>query len=123
MGVTGYCMGARLAVRSANLDPDVVAVGGFHGGGLVTDADDSPHRGLSRARAEFVFGHADNDRSMGPEAIETLGETLRSAGLTASNEVYEGAAHGYSMADTPMYDEAATERHFAQLQALLARTL
>ena len=45
VAATGYCMGARLAVRSANLDPDVVAVGGFHGGGLVTDAEDSPTAG------------------------------------------------------------------------------
>ena len=59
----------------------------------------------------------------GPEAIVTLGETLRDAGLTASNEVYDGAAHGYSMSDTSMYDEAATERHFAELRELLDRTL
>jgi carboxymethylenebutenolidase len=123
VGTTGYCMGARLAVRAANLDPEVAAVGGFHGGRLVTEADDSPHRGLPAARAEFVFGHADHDRSMPAEAIVTLGEALREAGLTASNEVYEGAAHGYTMADTAAYDEAATERHFEELRALLARTL
>src|SRR5689334_7534667 len=123
VGTVGYCMGARLALRAAALDPDVVAVGGFHGGGLVTDAEDSPHRGLPNARAEFVFGHAENDRSMPPEAIATLGETLRGAGLTVSNEVYEGAAHGYTMSDTSMYDEAATERHFEELRRLLARTL
>jgi carboxymethylenebutenolidase len=123
VGTTGYCMGARLAVRAAGLDPGVVAVGGFHGGGLVTDAPDSPHLGLARARAEFVFGHADNDRSMPPEAIATLGEALSEAGLTASNEVYVGAAHGYSMSDTSMYDEQATERHFEELRGLLDRTL
>jgi carboxymethylenebutenolidase len=123
VGATGYCMGARLAIRAANLDPGVAAVGGFHGGGLVTDAEDSPHRGLGDARAEYVFGHADQDRSMPPEAVETLGKALAEAGLTASNEVYEGAAHGYSMADTPMYDEAAAERHFAELEALFDRAL
>jgi len=123
VGTIGYCMGARLAVRTAALDPEVVAVGAFHGGGLVTDADDSPHRGLVRARAEFVFGHAENDRSMPPEAIAKLGETLSEAGLTASNEVYPGAAHGYTMSDTSIYDEAATERHFGELRALLDRTL
>ncbi len=123
VGTTGYCMGARLAVRSANLDPDVAAVGGFHGGGLVTDEVDSPHLGLAQARAEFVFGHADQDRSMPPEAVAALGEALRSAGLVASNEIYSGAAHGYTMSDTAMYDEAATERHFAELKGLFARRL
>ena len=123
VGTTGYCMGARLAVRAATLDPEVVAVGGFHGGGLATDGEDSPHHGLPRARAEFVFGHADHDRSMPPEAVVRLGEALRAAGLTASNEVYDGAAHGYTMSDTPMYDEAATERHFEELRGLFERTL
>ena len=123
VGTTGYCMGARLAVRAANLDAGVAAVGGFHGGGLVTDEPDSPHRGLGSARAELLFGHADNDGSMPPEAVAELGRTLAEHGLVATNEVYEGAPHGYSMSDTPMYDEAAAERHFAELEALFARTL
>jgi carboxymethylenebutenolidase len=123
IGTVGYCMGARLAVRAANLDPAVVAVAGFHGGGLVTDEADSPHVGLPSARAEFVFGHADNDRSMTPEAVERLGQALADAGLTATNEVYPGSPHGYSMADTSMYDEAGAERSFEALQDLLDRTL
>jgi carboxymethylenebutenolidase len=125
IGVTGYCMGARLSVRTAALLPDVVvAAGGFHGGGLATDDADSPHRlAAESARAEFVFGHADQDRSMPPEAVAALGVALTGAGLTVKNEVYEGASHGYSMADTGVYDEPATERHFAELKALLARTL
>lgn len=124
IGVTGYCMGARLATRTAGLVPDdVAAVGGFHGGGLVTDGPDSPHLLLAYARAEFVYGHADRDRSMPPEAVQALGKALADAGLTATNEVYAGAAHGYTMADAAPYDEAATERHFAALEALFARTL
>ncbi len=124
IGVVGYCMGARLSVRAACAHPDeVMACAGFHGGGLVTDEPDSPHAGLAGARAEFVFGHADNDRSMPPEAVASLGATLAEHGLVARNEVYAGAAHGYSMADTSMYDEAATERHFAELRALFDRAL
>jgi carboxymethylenebutenolidase len=123
VGVVGYCMGARLAVRAANLDPGVVAAAGFHGGGLATDDDDSPHVGLPDARAEFVFGHADKDRSMTPEAVERLGRALGDAGLTASNEIYPGSPHGYTMNDTSTYDEAGAERSFAQLRDLLDRTL
>jgi carboxymethylenebutenolidase len=32
VGVTCCCMGARIAVRAAGMDPHVVAVGGWHGG-------------------------------------------------------------------------------------------
>ena len=124
VGVTGYCMGARLAVRAASVRPDVVAaVGGFHGGGLVTDDEQSPHRTLGIARAEFLFGHADRDRSMPPDAVAALGEALERAGLPHTNEVYVGASHGYTMADTAPYDADATERHFAALRSLLERTL
>ena len=124
IGVTGYCMGARLAVRAATGHPaDVAACGGFHGAGLVTDEPDSPHAGLVTARAAFVFGHADQDPSMPAEAVEALGVELAEHGLVASNQVYPGAAHGYSMSDTSVYDEAATERHFAELEALFAGTL
>lgn len=124
VGVVGYCMGARLALRAATGHPDEVgACAGFHGGGLATEDADSPHRGLGRARAEFVFGHADHDRSMPPEAVERLGAALAEHGLTARNEVYEGAPHGYTMADTAMYDAAGAERAEAELRALLGRAL
>lgn len=43
--------------------------------------------------------------------------------MTYVSEVYEGAAHGYTMADTPMYNEGAAERHYEALFALLDRTL
>lgn len=124
IGVTGYCMGARLAVRTAALRPDVVAaVAGFHGGGLVTDAPDSPHRVVADARAEFLFGHADQDGSMPPEAVVALAAALDEAGLVHREAIYAGAPHGYSMADTSAYDEASAERHFAELRDLLDRAL
>lgn len=122
VGVTGYCMGARIAIRAAGIDPGVVAVGGWHGGGLVTDEPDSPHLALATARAAFAFGHASHDRSMPPEAVAALGAALADAGLRAANEVFPGP-HGYSMADTSMYDEESAERHFESLRALLDATL
>jgi carboxymethylenebutenolidase len=124
IGVTGYCMGARLAFRTATAHPDqVAACGGFHGGGLATDEPDSPHLGLENARATFIFGHADKDRSMDDDAVARLGKALDSAGLTASNKVYDGAPHGYSMADTSAFHPEATERHFRELRELLDSTL
>ena len=124
IGVTGYCMGARLAVRTAGWLPDTVAaVGGFHGGNLVTDADDSPDLAIGVSTAEYVFGHADGDRSMPPEQVAALEEALLAAGRPHLNEVYPDAPHGYTMADTSMYQEAGAERHFTELEGLLRRTL
>ncbi|MEA2158928.1 MAG: carboxymethylenebutenolidase [Solirubrobacteraceae bacterium] len=121
--ITGYCLGGRLGWRIAAAHPDrVVALGSFHGGGLVTDAPDSPHRSADKLKAELYFGHADQDRSMTPEQIAVLEQALDAAGVRYRSEIYAGALHGYTMADAAAYNEAACERHFAELFALLERS-
>jgi carboxymethylenebutenolidase len=121
--LTGYCMGVRLGVRIAAAHPDrVAALAGFHGGGLVTDDPDSPHYSASTLRAELYLGHADEDPSMTPEQIAAFDAALDEAGVRHRTEVYDGARHGYTMSDTPVYDERATERHFDALFGLLERT-
>jgi len=122
--ITGYCMGARLGLRIAAAHPDrVAALAGFHGGGLVTDDPQSPHRSAGALRAEVYLGHADQDPSNGAEQIATLEAALDDAGVSYRSEVYAGARHGYTMADTPAYDESGCERHFAALFDLLDRAL
>jgi carboxymethylenebutenolidase len=117
-------MGGRVGWRIAAAYPErVAALGGFHVGGLVTDADDSPHRSARSLAAEVYLGHADNDRNMTPEQIAELERALDAAGVRYRSELYPGAAHGYTMADTPSYNEAAAERHYTELFALLDRTL
>ena len=124
IGVTGYCMGARLSLLTAGTYPDrVAAAAGFHGGGLATDAPTSPHLVADRVTAELYFGHADQDRSLPPEQIERLNRALSAAGVRFRAEVYEGAHHGYTQADTASYNEEAAERHWKELIALLGRTL
>ncbi|AZQ39743.1 dienelactone hydrolase family protein [Streptomyces cyaneochromogenes] len=123
VALTGYCMGARLALRTAGAYPErVAAAAGFHGGQLATDAPDSPHLVAEHVTAELYFGHADADQSMPPEQMERLAGALTAAGVRHRYEVYEGAHHGYTQADTSAYDRAAAERHWAALLDLLKRT-
>lgn len=122
--IAGYCMGARLGWRIAAAHPDrVAALAGFHAGGLVSDDVQSPHRSAGALRAEVYFGHADQDPSNSAEQIATVDAALDEAGVKHRSEVYAGASHGYTMADTPAYDEQACERHFAALFDLLDRAL
>ncbi len=122
--ITGYCMGGRIGWRIAAAYPDrIAALAGFHAGGLVSDEEDSPHLSAGEISAELYFGHADNDQSMTPENVATLEDALDQARVTYRSELYEGAAHGYTMSDTAAYDEAAAERHFSELFALLDRTI
>ncbi|NHD16093.1 MULTISPECIES: dienelactone hydrolase family protein [Actinopolyspora] len=124
VGVTGYCMGAALSLRTAAAYPDrVAAAAGFHGGGLATEDPDSPHRLAENITAELYFGHADQDHALPPEQIERLNQALTEAGVRYRAEVYEGAAHGYTQADTASYNQDAAERHWTELLALFDRTL
>jgi carboxymethylenebutenolidase len=125
VAIVGYCMGVRVGWRIVAAHPDrVAALAGFHGGGLVTDAPDSPHRSAAEIiGAELYFGHADQDQSMPSEQIAELEAALDAAGARYTSELYQGARHGYTMSDTPVYDAAATDRHFRELLALLERTL
>jgi carboxymethylenebutenolidase len=124
VAITGYCMGARVGWRIAAAHPDrIAALAGFHAGGLVTDAPDSPHLSAPDVKAELYFGFADQDPSMTAEQIAKFERALQDAGRRYRAEVYRGAQHGYTMADTPAHNADARERHFGELRALLKRTL
>ena len=124
VGVTGYCFGGRAALRLAAHRPgEVAAIGMFHTGGIVIDDPDSPHLEVPALRAAVLAGHADNDSSNTPEQIAAFDAALQAAGIDHRTAVYPGAVHGYAMADTAAYQQAAAERHYAELRELFARTL
>jgi carboxymethylenebutenolidase len=124
VGAVGYCMGGALALRTAAHAPARVgAVASFHGGRLATDQPDSPHLLVDRITAEVYVAHADNDASMPAAQQQRLSETFDAAGARHRAELYDGAIHGFTMADTAAYDEQATERHWEALLDLFGRTL
>jgi len=124
VAITGYCMGGRVGWWITKAHPErVAALAGFHVGGLVNDDPNSPHLSAPDVDAETYWGFADEDPSMTAEQITAFEQTLDEAGTNYRIEVYEGAKHGYTMVDSPVYDEAAAERHFQELRALLERTL
>ena len=123
IAITGYCMGARLALYTAGAYPDrVAAAAGFHGGRLATDDPTSPHLAAEHITAELYFGHADQDPSLPEDQIERFEDALTAAGVRHRCEVYPGARHGYTQADTSSYDAKADERHWVALLDLLDRT-
>ncbi|MBF6336880.1 dienelactone hydrolase family protein [Nocardia abscessus] len=124
LATTGYCLGGRLALRTAAAFGDrVAAAAGFHGGGLADDRPDSPHHEAAGITAELFVAHADQDPSMPPEQIARLEAALDTAGVRYTSVVYPGAQHGFTMRDTAVFHEDAYERHLRDLFALLDRSL
>jgi carboxymethylenebutenolidase len=124
MGTQGYCMGGPIAFRTAAAVPDRVgAVASFHGGGLVTDAPNSPHLQAAKTHAQFLILIADNDDKRSPNDKSVLKETFAKANLPAEIEVYAGAAHGWCPPDSQVYNEASAEKTWGRLIALYGKAL
>jgi carboxymethylenebutenolidase len=124
MGVVGYCFTGSMAIRIAAARPDRIgAAAAFHGGGLFSDAPTSPHLVLPRIQAWLYFGHAINDRSMTEDAIEKLNQALEAWGGNYESEVYQGAYHGWTVPDSPVYNQPQAERAFEKQTELFQKTL
>jgi carboxymethylenebutenolidase len=124
MGVQGYCMGGPIAFRTAAAVPERIgAVGSFHGGGLVTEAANSPHVQASKSKAQFLIAIAANDDARAPNDKNALKETFAKANLPAEIEVYTGAAHGWCPPDSGVYNEPQAEKAWSRLLALYGKAL
>ena len=124
IGTVGYCMGGGMAITAAGTFPDrVAAAASFHGGSLATDAETSPHRAAPRIKARVYIGVADQDNSYPPDMAERFEKALKDAGVRYRSELYPGAKHGWTQTDFPIYDEAASERHWQELIALFDSAL
>jgi len=125
IGTQGYCMGGPLVMKSAAANSQRVgAVASFHGGGLVTDKPDSPHRLIPKMTARVYVAIASNDDARQPDAKDTLRSAFAAAHLTAEVEVYPGAQHGWCVPDMPaqegkaIYEPVDAERAWSKLLAL-----
>jgi carboxymethylenebutenolidase len=127
MGVVGHCFTGSMAVRTAAACPDrIAAAASFHGTRLFTDDPTSPHLVLPRVKARLYFAHAVEDKSMPEEAIEKLDRALEAWGGSGNryeSEVYEGAYHGWTALDSPVYNESQADRAFRKLTELFVETL
>ncbi len=124
MGTQGYCMGGPMAFRTAAAMPGRVgAVASFHGGGLVTEAENSPHLQAAKSKAQFLVAIADNDDKRSPKDKDVLKETFAKANLPAEIEVYTGCAHGWCPPDSQVYNEPNAEKAWSRLLALYGKAL
>lgn len=122
-GTTGYCLGGLMSLTAAATYPDrIVAAASFHGGRLVTDAPDSPHKLAPKIKAQVYIAGAIEDASFTDAMKATLDEALTAAGVRYTSETYP-AKHGWTFTDTAVYDAACTERHWQTLVAFFNTAL
>ncbi len=124
IGTTGYCMGGPMVMRTVAAVPDRLGAGAtFHGGGLATDADNSPHTLIPQTTARMLHCVAANDDEKDPDAKTRLREAYAAAGIPAEIEVYVGTMHGWCPPDSQVYNEDQAERAWSRMLALFESAL
>ena len=123
VGTTGYCMGGRLSMTAAGTFPDrIVAAAAYHPGGLATDDPTSPHLLASKIKAKLYIGGAKEDKNFDDDQQKRLKKALDDAHVDYKLEIYN-AFHGWVPSDTPIHDDAGTEKHWTTLLDLFGKTL
>jgi carboxymethylenebutenolidase len=118
IGNQGYCMGGPFTVWSAAAVPGrIKAAASFHGGGLVGDGATAPINLFDDAKGTtYLIAIAQNDDARAPDDKTKLRAAADAAGAKAEIEVYAGD-HGWTVYDSPVYNEAAAEKAWARLLA------
>jgi len=124
LGTQGYCMGGPIIMRTAAAAPKRVgAAASFHGGGLVTDSEDSPHLLIPKTTAHVLHAIAENDDEKSPTVKDDLRKAYAAVNLPAEIEVYEGTLHGWCPPDSAVYDKENAERAWERLLHLYKTAL
>lgn len=119
VGTTGYCMGGHISLKLAGLFPErVKAAASFHGGGLATDAPDSPHLLAPQMKARLYVAGATDDSTFDDASKARLVAALGDARREFVVETY-AAAHGFAVPDCPVWNAAAAARHHDALVKLM----
>lgn len=125
IGNQGYCMTGSWTIRAAAAVPDrVKAAASFHGGGLVGEDASAPVNLLDDVAADgkVLIAIGRNDDANAPTDKDALAAAGEAAAAEVTVEVYAGD-HGWTVLDSPVYDQAEADRAWANLLALYSSTL
>jgi carboxymethylenebutenolidase len=124
IGSVGYCMTGSYGLRLAAAVPERIGAGvSFHGGGLATPAENSPHLLAPQMQAGFLIAIAANDDEQNPVEKDLLRKAFADAGVEAEIEVYKDTLHGWCVPDSGVYHEEQAERAWSRMLALFEKHL
>jgi carboxymethylenebutenolidase len=124
VGAHGYCMSGPYALAAAARYPDrIAAAASFYGTWLVSDAVESPHLTLGKAKGELYISCAEHDDLAPPGMVKELKKLFDASGAKGELEVHPTVHHGFAFPQRWCYDKPAAERHWERLIALYRRNL
>lgn len=120
LAAVGYCMGGRHALLAGGTFPKrFYGVASLHGSDLVLDIPNSPHHIAARTSARVYCGFAEHDPYAAPPIVGALESEFCKAGVKYSYALHLNLQHGYALPDRDVFDEAATDRDWREIFAML----
>ncbi|MGX7894142.1 dienelactone hydrolase family protein [Tsuneonella sp. HG222] len=120
IGTQGYCMTGSWTIYGGSAVPGrIKGMASFHGGGLAADAPTAPVNLLDDLApdARVLIAIAKNDDAQAPTDKDKLRAAAAQSRASEEIEVYQGD-HGWTVLDSPVYNEAEAERAWARMLAI-----
>ena len=119
IGVTGFCMGGRLAFLAAcSLRGEISASAPFYGGGIVG------HLGQAAdIECPLYLFFGEKDAFIPLEQVREIDERLETLGKAYSLRTYDGADHGFFCDERSSFHEASAADAWSELKTFLATNL
>jgi carboxymethylenebutenolidase len=124
LGSIGYCMSGKFVTTvAAHYGNRYAASASLYGVGIVTKAEDSPHKLVPKIKGEIYYGFAEDDPHVAPETIPTLTDALKTAKIRHTLEILPGTHHGYQFPERDVYNTDAAESSWAKIFDMWKRNL
>jgi carboxymethylenebutenolidase len=125
IGVTGFCMGGRVAYLMATKAPELKASIVFWGGNIMVPWGDGPAPFAETANIACpimgLFG--EDDGNPNPADVAKLDAELTRLGKTHEFHSYTGAGHAFMNEGRPSYRKEASDDAWAKATAFFAKHL
>ena len=124
IGITGFCVGGRIAFLTACRHPAAIKVAvPFYGGGIAADTPTAPINLADRIQCPILCFFGETDKMIPMDQVRRVDETLKRLKKTAEVKVYKGAGHGFFCNDRASYDAGAAQNAWDMMRQWLTKYL
>jgi carboxymethylenebutenolidase len=125
IGVTGFCMGGRVAFLTACLNPAVKAAVPFYGGGIgsARPPGKAPLDHAETLSCPVLLFYGEKDAFISLDEVERIKARLAELKRKAEVVVYPGADHGFFCNERASYHAASAKDAWSRLLAFFEKHL
>jgi carboxymethylenebutenolidase len=124
IGITGFCMGGKIAFMAACKFPtDIKAAVSFYGGGIADDTPTAPLNAAGDLQAPVLCFFGEMDPYIPLSQVKKIEDRLRALGKSFEVKVYADADHGFFCDERASYHPEAAQDAWEKTKSWFAKSL